>query len=870
MGWSRIFRRAQWDRERAREIDEYLEIETASNLERGMTAAEARLAARRKLGNTTIIREEIYRMNSIGSLETLWQDVQYAVRVLRKSPAFALVTILSLALGIGANTAVFSVVNAVLLRPLPYSEPGRLVRLWRSDTRGATNLVEYNFWKQHCDACSSVANYREPGDYFFRYGDTREWIRALDASQDFFATLGVKLATGREFNADETRPGGPGAAVITHDLAERMFGSDRGAVGQVFTLGGGARTVVGVLPANFWLPQATDMFIPLRPSNTVGDEGFNDYMIARLKPGIGIGQAEAEMPAITAAFLNDRPPTKNSSDFRLAPVPFRTWVAGDVRLKLLLLMGATALLLLIACTNLAGLLLARLEQRQREVAVRLALGSSTGRLMRQFAIENVLLCAAGGLAGIVGAAWVLNGLVALIPFQLPASAPIRLDAPVLLFSMAVVFVTALAFSLTPFVNSTRVDLHEALNTGGRGAGSGSLRQRARSILVVSEVALSVTLLVSAALLIQSLYRLHQERLGFAPRGLLTFFAPPSGHSHSAAELWAYHAALSERLKGLPGVHSVAGVNRLPLTSQNNYPTQAMGRPDLSIGGMEIRVVTPGYFDVMGIRILRGRALDLSDGPQSQPVVLVSETVARRWWPDGNVLGQFVLIGHFEGKDYTAGVETARAVVGVVADTKTVDLKKAPRPTVYVASAQSTLDDAGMFWIMRTDHPEILGEQVRRAVVQVEPRQRVQRLSTMEQIVDSTTADSRFDAWIFGGFASLALLLSAIGVYGLLSFAVARRTNEIGTRMALGASRASVLRLVLRHGLGLTTVGLLVGMGGAMALTRSLATLLYGVDATDPASFAAVAVVLLLIGALASYIPARRATKVDPMIALRYE
>jgi putative ABC transport system permease protein len=605
----------------------------------------------------------------------------------------------------------------------------------------------------------------------------------------------------------------------------------------------------------------------------MGDTGTNTTMIARLKPGTTLGRVQAEMVALVNGMRQRNP--KISPDYRgLTATFYQDWLVGDVRLNLLLVFGAVALLLLIACSNLASLLLARLASRQREIAVRMAMGSSRGRLLRQFLTENLMLTAIGGIAGFVGARASLQVLIAAIPFKLTTAAPIQVDAPVLLFTLAIAFGTGALFSLAPMISSARLDLQEMLKAGGRTT-SGGPRQRTRAVLVVSEVALSVTLLVSAGLLIQSLYRLHQERLGFQPQGVMTFSTPIArDRRRTADDLWRFQNTLFERLQSLPGVTAVAGANVLPLSGWSNLPTQREGHPENSIGGMEVRVVTPTYFETLGIPIRRGRGFQATDGHSAPPVMLVNETVAARWWGSGSPLGDRAVIGMYQGRTFPEVLEGSREVVGVVADAKTAFLKEPAWPTVYIPVAQLGEGMArgfgSMVWMVRGNLHGDFARELRRAITDFDPRQRLTAIRPMDELVAATTASSRFDAYLFAFLAGLAMLLTAIGLYGVLSFSVARRTNEIGTRMALGATRGDVLRMVLRQGLGLIGLGLAIGLAGAFAVTRTLTTLLFGVRPTDPYTFGAVAALLFTVGLVASYIPARRATRVDPMVALRYE
>jgi predicted permease len=797
----------------------------------------------------------------------LMQDLRYGLRVLRKSPGFTFVAVLSLALGIGANSAIFSVVNAVLLRPLPYAHPDQLVSVGEQGTGSAITMPEYDFWKERAGSFASAAAYRGTATVHLAAGAKQDWITAMTISADFLRTLGIVPALGREFNADETRQGGPRALILTDGLWRRTFGADPAVLGRTVTLDDTSFVVVGVLPRSFWFPQAADSFVALRPSGSLDDRGFNTSMLARIRPGMSIRQAQSEMATVTDDIRRAHPELFKASYRGLSLLPYQDSLVGDTRMNLLLLFGAVGLLLLIACSNLASLLLARLAVRRKEIALRLALGSGRGRLLRQFLIENIVLTLAGGLAGLAAARALLASLVAAIPFSLPSAEPIRLDPPVLLFTLAIACATGLAFSVAPILTASRVDLQEALKSGGRSGGA--VRQRARSVLVVAEVAISVTLLVSAGLLIQSLYRLHQERLGFTAEGLTTFNTPfATEHRRSAAEQWQYESTLLERFQSLPGVTSAAAVNVLPLTGHSNMPVQRDGHPDNSIGGMEIRYVTPSYFEAMGIPMRRGRGFENSDTASSPPVMVVNEAVVRQWWPGADPLGDRVVVGRFHGQDF--GASAPRSVVGVVADTKSEFLKGPAKPTVFVPLTQSDNPRGGVAWVLRGHLPAGFAVELRRVVDQIDSRQRIGTIRTMDTIVSATTASSRFDAWLFAFLAGLALALTAVGVYGVLSFSVARRAGEIGTRMALGATPGAVLQLILRQGLVLIAVGLVLGLAGALAVTRSLSSLLYGVRANDPASFVGVSALLLGVGFLASYLPARRATRVDPMVALRDE
>ncbi|HXJ91931.1 MAG TPA: ABC transporter permease [Terriglobia bacterium] len=807
-------------------------------------------------------------------MSTLLQDLRYALRMLRRNPGFTVVGVITLALGIGANTAIFSIVNAVILRPLPYPHPDEMVQVTAAWKDGGVidsfTVPEFEFYRDHASAFQAFAGFRGASELEIKRNGSSEWIKSLRVTDGFFQALGVSPALGRGVQRDETRPGSARTAVLGDALWRMGFGADPGVIGRQVEMGDSSYTVVGVMPPGFtFVAQPADVFTSLQLGTSIEDTGMNTGVIGRLKSGTGLAQAQANMGVVFEEFRQAG--SAQSGQRGLQLVGYQKWLLGDLRPSLLILFGAVGLLLLIACANVASLIMARANARRREISIRLALGAGRLQLLRQFLTESLLIALVGGVAGLVAAGWALKGLVSSIPWDLPSATHIGVDGRVLAFTFLVALATSLAFGFTSYWQTSRPDANASLKEGGTQGGRATASSRTRSSLVVGEVALSLMLLVGAGLLMESLYYLHQQKLGFDPHHLYTMvtpFAPQA--SATAGEVWNFEQQVLERIHSIPGVTSEAVVSKLPLTGPNNLPTEHEGHPKDSIGGMEYRAISPSYFQTMRIPMLRGRGFQETDTASSTPVAIVSETVARAWWKDKSPIGDRIVVGEYEGQQFHEVLEPPREVVGVVPDVKNLAIDEAQPTTIYVPASQLFRPPSSTAWVVHAGSSLALGAALRQAVTGVSPDQRVLEVQPMSDIVAQQVAHPSFNALLMGIFAALALALTSVGIYGVLSFHVARRTQEIGIRMALGAERGNVLLMVVGQGALLAALGIAIGLAGALALSRFLSSLVSGVRTTDPAVYGLVSLVLLAVALLASYIPARRASKVDPMVALRYE
>jgi len=805
-------------------------------------------------------------------MESLIQDLRYAVRMLIKKPSFTVVVIAALALGIGANTAIFSIVNSILLKPLPYPDPGRLVMVWMDNKRmnvdqdihSYPNYVDY---RDQNEVFESLAAYYGVSVSLVGDGEP-ERILGAASTASLFTVLGVNPQIGRVFNESEEQAGQNRVAVLSYGLWQRRFGKDPNLIGQQIQVSDTPRTVIGIMPPSFEYPSKdSDIWIPL----TVSDDdkqarsSFGYYSIGRLKPGVSIDRGRAEMGAIASNLEHQYP---ELDGFGVNLVPLHQQVTGKVRPALLVLLGTVAFVLLIACANVANLLLARAAGREREIAIRTALGASRRRLIRQLLTESALMGLAGGVLGLVLAKWGLTALIALSPEDIPRLAQIGIDARVLGFTLLVSLLTGLAFGLVPAIQASRPDLNESLKESGRSTTGGVERRRVRSALVVLEVALSLVLLIGAGLMIKSFSRLQKVDLGFNPDRLVSMNIQLSRSKYQGTSSGQFFRQLLERVEAMPGVESAGAISAIfidALPNSTNFSIE--GRPPFAPAEQietPVDTVTPSYFRTMGISLLLGREFSEQDGLDRQPVAIINDTFAKRFWPGEDPIG----------KRFRFGGERSNApwmtIVGVVGDMRRTGLDVDVRCETFLPYTQRRF--VGFLSLVVRAKPGVgpIANAVRDQVWAIDPSQPVSHIRTMDQMLDGMMAQRRLNMVLFALFGGLALILAAVGVYGVISYTVTQRTHEIGIRIALGASRGDVLGLIIRNGMSLVLIGVAIGLVAAFGLTRLMTSLLFGVSATDMVTFLAISGILTGVALAACLVPAARALKTDPMIALRYE
>jgi putative ABC transport system permease protein len=810
----------------------------------------------------------------------LLQDLRYSVRMLLKQPGFALIAVITLALGIGANSAIFSLVNSILLRQLPFWQPEQLVRV--SSRRPIAGkfpftLPDFIDYRDQNRSLSGIAAFASWSANLTDQGEP-EQLQGLRISANAFELLGVKAIAGRALQPPDDTPGQQNVAVLSYSFWRRRFGADPQLVGKRLTLNGASYIVAGVLPPQFFFPiREAEVAVPLAPDADPlrGVRTSTHFLqaLARLKPGVTREQAEADLTAV-ARRLREQYPVPNANKIGVTLSPLHEEVVGAFRITLWLLLGAVGVVLLITCVNLANLALARGSGRRREMAIRAALGATRQRLIQQLATESLLLALLGGGLGLLLACYGTDLLLALSPSTLPRAAEVGVDLRVLGFTLALSLLAGVIFGLAPAWQTTRVNPNEELKESGRGTGGGTRQSRARNLLVVSEIALSLVLLISAGLLIKSFLRLQAVNPGFeAKNALAILLSLPKAQYSNRAAVSAFYEKLRPRLESLPGVEAVGFVSALPLSGRlYSIPFTIEGRatlPDEALRA-DYRVVNAGYFRALKIPLIAGRVFNEYDTAQTASVALISQNLARLHWPNSSPLGASLRIN-----DNNQGPRLVE-IIGVVGDVKHLSLDGEPAPHIYLPIHQAHEDGVAwltnnQYWLLRaTVDPLTLAAAASREIQAVDRSIPTSNMRTMERYLAASIAPRRFNLWLLTIFAGAALILAAIGLYGVISYGVTQRRHEIGIRMALGARASDVLKLVVAQGMALAIVGVALGLVAALALTRLMESLLFSVSATDPLTFIAIALILTFVALLACYIPARRATKVNPLVALRHQ
>jgi len=877
--WRRLLRhvKPKPDAEVDAEIAFHLEMRAADYIARGLSPSSARRRALERFGDVGVVRDDVITidrrreksMDRSELLHTWAQDVRYAVRSLRRSPGFAAVAAFTLALGIGANTAIFSVLNGVILKPLPYADPDRLVILWES-TRDLPEITvsypDYLDWRARTHSFADIAIYNGYDVFNLTGRGEPERVRGGLASSNLFSVLGVKPQFGRTFTPLDDRPGAPRVAVITDALWKRRFAGDRGVIGQTVQLDDDSYTIVGVMPASFrytpadiWIPIGlfadTPRFVRANHPGLIG--------LGRLKPRVTVAQMRAELKSV-ARDLEQQYPSVNTG-IGATGAPLEERVVGSIRPALAVLTGAVGLVLLIACVNVANLLLGRAASRQREFAIRAALGAGRRRIIRQLLTESVVLAllgAAGGLA----IAWAgVRVLVALDPSTVPRIGDIRIDGTVLVFALGIAIATGMLFGLAPALQALRRNSPAILKEEGRAVTAGRSRMRFRAALVVAEVALALVLLVGAGLLLRSFARLMHVDPGVDPRNVMTAFVQlPERKYPEAEQRTRFFEDFLTRVRALPGVSSAALATDLPITSSWQTTLVWEGRPPRQAGGESFVngvTVSPGYFSAMHMRLLAGRVFTDADARGAPPVMMVSETVVKRFFRGENPIGRRARFG--PGTDDASWM----TIIGVVNDVKDGGLAESSRGAFYLPMSQSS--ERSLWLVARSEAaPQALVPLIRRALSAMDPALPLSSTQTMEQVIDSSVAQPKFAMLLLTVFAAIALVLTGAGVYGVISYAVAQRTHEIGVRIALGARRAGVVGMVVRQVLAMAAGGIVLGGAGALAGGRLLASMLYDVRPTDPLTLAVVVSIVVSVAIAAAALPALRAARTDPITALR--
>jgi len=807
-------------------------------------------------------------------MDTFWQDLRYGFRMLLRKPSFTAVAALALALGIGANTAIFSVVNAVLLEPLPYRDADRLVMVWGNNLpKGATiDLVspgDLAEWKAQNHVFEDLAGSRDASYSLTGMGEP-ESIFGYRFAANFFHVLGVNALLGRTFLPEEDRPGSDKVVVLSHRLWQRRFGGDPGVIGKSITLSGAPYTVIGIMPPGFSHPRGAELWTPLALDPSLMNNRQRRFLrvAARLKPGVTREQAQKEMDGIAARIAAQYPETNAGEGVNVVKLEY----IGDARTPLLVLLGAVGFVLLIACANVANLLLVRAAARQKEIAIRTALGASRLRLVRQFLTESVLLSLFGGALGLLLAFWSVGPMRALFQsnienFNLPKVEAIPVDGRALGFSLLLSLLTGVIFGLLPALQASKPDLNLTLKESGGSSTVSARGRRFRDLLVVAEIALALMLLIGAGLMIKSFLRLQQGDLGLNPKNVLTMQVMlPQYKYPDAQKRLAFLQGVLQRVETLPGVQSVGAINFLPLSGFWGTASFSIeGRPLPKPGeepGADNRVITPHYLRAMGIRLVRGRDFTERDREGAPQVAIINETLARRYWPSEDPIGKRLNLGEANNPSWWE-------IVGVAGDVKAFGLEQETHADLYRPFLQVPFPLIA-FTIRTAADPMRLAAAVRQEIWTVDKDQPVFKVLTMEQLASDSVTFRRVSMLLLGFFAAVALVLAATGIYGVMAYAVTQRTHEIGIRLALGARTQDVVSMILRQGMLLALIGVAIGLAASLALTRVMSSLLYGVSATDPLTFIGISALLVGIALLACYLPARRATQVDPMVALRYE